>query len=381
MIRRNLLLGIFTAIVISMGFGSGSVSALAKSNILLNDKDTGLSSTQIISESTTLVPLKSLASSMGYTLAWDQNSKTAKLVRPESEVVFTVGSATLKVNGAVLVLSKSPRILKGSVYVPLVSAVKALGGKAIFNNIDGNIHIVDEPRFTVATVQGRAYWVSQKTGDLYYLDSVAGKPVSIGKLPLSESPYNHFLEVTKLGNGSDLLKFSDNHYAMFYDFSNVYQVLVQSGTILKQMDYHFHIPSYIHAPQVQTSQLFMTDGQNVQYINKNGSLGKLFKLEKITGGTGTFTVEYSAEDLVLVRSTDTTQLYAINVVTDEVTNLSERLISTEDRKDWDRADGSDPYVLSKMLVLKSRDGNVLTFNYTPMIDGYAKKVTYTFISK
>lgn len=379
--KWKITFGILAVVALSIGTVSGSASALAESYILLNDKDTGLSTTQIISESTTLVPLKSLAANMGYTLAWDQNSKTAKLVRPEREVIFTVGSTTSKVNGAALVLSKSPRILKGSVYVPLVSAVKALGGKAIFNHMDGNIHLVDEPRFTVATVQGRAYWVSQKNGDLYYRDSLAGKPESIGKLPLTGSPYNHAFEIKKLGNGTDLLQLIDSHYAMFNDMVNNYQVLVQGGTILKQVDYHINTASYIHAPQVKTSQLFMTDGQNVQYINQDGSLGKLFELEKMTGHSGTFTVEYAEKDLALVRLKDNTQLFAINIATDEITNLSERLISTEDRKDWDRADGSDPYVLSKMLVLKSRAGNVLTFNYTPLIDGNPKKVTYTLDSK
>lgn len=377
--KSKSILGVFIAFALCMG--SGSASALAESHILLNDKDTVMSSNQLIKESTTLVPLKSLASEMGYALVWDQKSKTAKLVRPEREVVFTVSSTTSKVNDSILSLSKSPRIIKGSVYVPLVSAVSALGGKAIYNNSDGNIHIVDEPRFTVASVQGRSYWVSQKNGDLYYRDSLAGKPVQIGKIPFIDSPYNHAFEITKLGNGTDLLQLIDSHYAMFTDMVNNYQVLVQAGTILKQMDFHLNTPSYIHEPQLKTTQLFMTDGQNVQYINQDGSLGKLFELEKLTEHTGTFTVEYAEKDLVLVRLNDNTQLFAINIATEEVTNLSELLISSEDRKDWDRADGSDRYILSKMLVLKKRDGNILTFNYTPVIGGNAKKVTYTLKSK
>ncbi len=168
---------------------------------------------------------------------------------------------------------------------------------------------------------------------------------------------------------------------MFNDMVNNYQVLVQAGTILKQMDYHLNTPSYIHEPLITTSQLFMTDGQNVQYINQDGSLSKLFEMEKLTGHTGTFTVEYAEEDILLARLKDNTQLFAIIIATGEVTNLSELLISSEDRKDWDRADGSDRYVLSKMLVLKRRDGNVFTFTYTPLIDGNAKKVTYTLNSK
>ncbi len=303
------------------------------------------------------------------------------MVRPEREVAIIVGSKNSKVNGSIIGLSKQPRMIKGSVYVPLVSAVNVLGGK-IGVDKEGNIQIADKPRFVTATAQGRTYWVSQLNGDLYYRDSVAGQPVRICQLPLTGSAYNHGFEIKSFDNGTDMLQLIDNHYAMFTDFSNSYQVLVKAGTILKQMDYHFVTAAYPHASQVQSTQLFMTDGKNVQYISKDGRLGKLLELEKLTGTSGDFTVEYAVADVTLVRSLNTTQLFAINSSTDEVTNLSERLISTEDRKDWDKVtDTRDPYVLSKMLVLKNRDGNVLTFNYTPLIDGYAKKVTYTLVTK
>jgi hypothetical protein len=376
--KWKLTLGLFA--VIALSTATGTASALKVSHILLNDKETDLGASQIIEEKTTLVPLKSLAADMGYTLSWDQNSKIAKLVRPEREVVFTINSKTAKVNGTALALSKTPRMLKGSLYVPLVSAVSALGGKTGFDNKDGKIYIVDEPRFTVTSVQGRSYWVSQKRGDFYYLKSASDKPVRIGNLPLNGSVYNHYFEVKQLGNGTDFLQLIDNHYAMFNNFSNVYQVLVQNGVILKQMDYQLVTAVYTPTQSLPATQLFMTDGSSLQYINQDGSLGKLFELEKITGKAGTFLVEYAAEDLALVRSKNTTQLYAIGIATGTVTNLSEQLISSEDRKEWDRADGSDPYVLSKMIVLKKREGNVLTFNYTPMIGGSAKKVTYTFKS-
>lgn len=64
-----------------------------------------------------------------------------------------------------------------------------------------------------------------------------------------------------------------------------------------------------------------------------------------------------------------------------MTNLSEQLISAGDRKEWDRADGSDDFYLTKMLVLKKREGNVMTFTYATLPDGKVKTVTYTVDSK
>lgn len=107
-----------------------------------------------------------------------------KLVRPEREVIFTAGAATSKVNGAAMALTKSPRIIKGSLYLPLVSAVSVLGGKTALNKTDGVIQIVDEPRFVAASVEGRSYWISQKNANLYYRATAAGKPVIITNYPL-----------------------------------------------------------------------------------------------------------------------------------------------------------------------------------------------------
>jgi len=378
--KWKVTLGILAALTLSTGYGS--VSAQAESRIQFNYKEIGISSKQVISENTTFVPLKSLADAMGYTLSWDQKSKIAKLVRPEREVTFTAGTVKSKVDETVVTLTKSPRIIKGSVYVPLVSAVSALGGKAGLNKTDGVIQIIDEARLVSASVDGRSYWISQKNGDLYYRATSAGKPVIIGQLPFKESAYNYAFEIKKMGNGTDLLQLTDNHYAMFTDFNSSYQVLVKAGTILKQMDYHYNNSAYIHAPQVPSPQVYMTDGKNVQYITKDGGLGKLFEMEKLTGATGDFIVEYAAEDVVLVRLLDTTHLYLVYSNTGEIINLYEKLITSEDRKEWDRVnDGRDPYVLTRMLVLKSRQGNVMTFTYTPILEEKAKTVTFTLQSK
>ncbi|MNE65002.1 hypothetical protein D3C80_1604470 [compost metagenome] len=146
---------------------------------------------------------------------------------------------------------------------------------------------------------------------------------------------------------------------------------------MKQMDYHYSGASYIKAPLLKTTQLYMTDGGSIQYINSDGSLGKLFDLETITGTEGNYSVEYAADDIILVRLMANTRLYAIHTASGVSTNLSEELISSEDRKEWDRADGTDSFYLTKMLVLKKREGDVMTFTYATLPDGKVWTVTYT----
>jgi hypothetical protein len=365
----------------AIALSPGSVSAAAGSHILLNYKETLLGSSQVVTGGTTLVPLQQLAQTMGYALSWNQSTKSTKLVRPGREVTVTAGVITSTIDGKASALTKVPRILKGKIYVPLVSAVSAMGGKTVYDKSSDSLNIVDELRYSVASAQGRFYWVSQKNGDVFYSASVAGKPVLIGELPFADLPYTHALEIKNVGKGSDLLLLTDNHYAMFNDFSNGYQALIQGGRILKQMDYHYSGTSYVRAPLLKTTQLYMTDGGNIQYINSDGSLGKLFDLETITGTEGNFSVEYAAEDIILVRLMTNTRLYAIHTASGLGSNLSEKLISSEDRKEWDRADGADSFILSKMLVLKKREGNVMTFTYATLPDGKVKTVTYNVTSQ
>lgn len=365
------ILAVFAAL------SAGSVSAAADSHILLNYKETPLGSSQVVTGGTTLVPLQQLAQTMGYALTWNQSTKSAKLVRPGREVIVTAGITAATANGIASTLTKAPRILKGKIYVPLVSAVSALGGKTAYDKSSNSLNIVDELRYSVASAQGRIYWVSQKNGDVFYSTSSAGKPVLIGELPFANLSYTHALEIKNVGKGNDLLLLTDNHYAMFNDFSNGYQALIQGGKIIKQMEYHYIGMTYGNAPLLQTTQLYMTDGKSIQYINSDGTLGKLYDLETITGTKGNFSVEYAAGDIILVRLMTNTRLYAIHTANRLSSNLSEELISSEDRKEWDGADGTDAFYVTKMLVLKKRVGNVMTFTYGTLPDGKVKTVTYT----
>lgn len=236
----------------AIALSPGAASAASASVIQLNYKETSLGRSQVVTSGTTLVPLQQLAQTMGYALTWNQSTRSAKLIRPGREVALTAGTVSATVDGTAASLTKAPHILKGKIYVPLVSAVSLLGGKTVYDKDSGSLNIVDELRYSVASAQGRTYWVSQKNGNVFYSISASGKPVLIGELPFADLIYTHGLEVKNVGKGTELLLLTDNHYAMFQDISNGYQALIQDGTIVKQMDYHYNIKSYIKAPLLKT---------------------------------------------------------------------------------------------------------------------------------
>ncbi|MFD1776904.1 copper amine oxidase N-terminal domain-containing protein [Paenibacillus rhizophilus] len=361
----------------ALGWGASTAFGAEVSPILLNYKNLDLASKATVSAGTTWVPLKTLAIGMGYSVVWNQASKTAVLTRPGRQIAVTAGSKAARVNGTAFQLAKPVRIAAGTVQIPLVSGTGALGGKIAREPGSGSLSISDETRFTTAAVPDMTYWVSQHTGEVYASRSASGKPALLGKLPLIESPYMHNLEIKTVAGGTHLLVLSDNHYAMFNNFSNVYQALIRDGKIVKQMDFHLMAPAYSENPKVASTQLYMSGGDSVQYINGDGSLGKLYDIEALTGQSGAFTVEYAAPDTLIIRFVDTSHLYLIHTGTDAAVNLNKEVATPEDWKDWEKSDGRDPYVLARMLILTKRSGNHLTLTYRSLADDKSRTVTYS----
>ncbi|WP_151737470.1 copper amine oxidase N-terminal domain-containing protein ['Paenibacillus yunnanensis' Narsing Rao et al. 2020] len=358
---------------------ASAAKAITANDILLNDKHIDVGSTLLV-RGTTYVPLKPLASAMGYTLAWNAGMKTAELLRPDRRVKLTAGSTGISLNGTAGTIAAAPKVHAGTLYVPLVAGARALGGAS--RSHAGEIYITDAPRYAVASLNGTSYWVSQADGSLYMRPAGHSEPKRLGQLDMRDTPYLHGLSITAAGPDTVLLELKEKHYAMFNDFENNYQALLQGETVVKQMTYHYNVAATpAAAPGPASTQLYLTDGLVVQYIQADGSLGSPLNLPEITGQDPEsgyrFRVEYAAPDVLLARSQQTARLYAVNPATGKAVDLSKQLISPADWPDWERADGSDPYVIPKMLTLTKREGSLLTFVYTPIMDGYAKKKTYT----
>ncbi|MBY9077864.1 copper amine oxidase N-terminal domain-containing protein [Paenibacillus sp. HN-1] len=358
----------------AIALGAGTAYGAGSAPILLNYKNLGLSEKAKVSAGVTWVPLKALAADMGYSVVWNPSAKMVVLTRPDRQITLTAGSQEAKVNGAAVKLAQPFRNDAGVLSVPLVGGVVLLGGKMWRDPASGNLNILDETRYVTAAASGAVYWVSQQSGEVYV--SNGGAPKLAGKLPVKASSYMHGLEVQRLSGAANLLTLSDNHYAMFTNFSNVYQAVIQGGVITLQKDYHLSMPAYDWKPAVPSTQTFLRDGGSVQYLGKDGAPGKAYDILGLTGSTGQFTVEYAAPDALVVRLVDNAHLYLIDPSTDKTVNLTKELTEPEDWRDWEHSDGRDMYVQQRMLTLKKREGDVLTFTYGSFIKDTVRTVTY-----
>ncbi|KGE18040.1 copper amine oxidase N-terminal domain-containing protein [Paenibacillus wynnii] len=357
----------------------GTVEAAGHQTIWINYLYTTMSNSAIVINGTTWVPLKKLASDMSFNLTFEAATRSITLIRPGQQAKFQMGSKSGVVNGKSVSLSNSIRIIKNTAHVPLVSMVRALGATPLFEKESGNLQIVDKPRFVSLSKAGRTYWVSQESGELYRMLPTSAKPEMLSKFPIKPRTSGS-LSIKQVSKDTDLVLLHSRYISMFNEFDNSYQALISKDTVVKQMEYHY-VGQYFkdqYGSKISSTQIYMTDGLNVQYINQDGTLGKLYELEKSTENKGPFLVEYATPKILLVRSTSTTALVAMNLIKGTSENLTQTLIPVENRKEWDRADPNDPYVLSRMLRLQADDGKELTFTFTTLITDKANKERYKY---
>ncbi|MDQ0192482.1 copper amine oxidase N-terminal domain-containing protein [Paenibacillus wynnii] len=367
------------AVLLAAIFLFGGTAEAAGQTIWINYMYTSMSNHAIVLNGTTWVPLKKLASDMSYNLTWDSTTRSITLIRPGQQAGFQIGSKTGVVNGKSVSLSNNIRIIKNTAHVPLVSMVRALGATPLLEKESGNLQIVDKLRFVSLSTAGRTYWVSQESGELYRMLPTSAKPELLIKFPIKPRTSGS-LSIRQVSKDTDLVLLNSRYISMFNEFDNSYQALVTRDTVVKQMEYHY-VGQYFkdqYGSKISSKQIYMTDGLNVQYINQDGTLGKLYELEKSTESKGPFLVEYATPKILLVRSTSTTALVAMNLVKGTSENLTQTLIPLENRKEWERADPNDPYVLSRMLRLQADDGKELTFTFTTLITDKANKVRYKY---
>ena len=369
----------FAILFVVVLFYAGRAEAAGHQTIRINYMDTSLSGSSLMIEGTTWVPLRILAAEMSYKTTWDLNKKSITLIRPGQEAQFQMRSKIVKVNGNQVSLSSALRTLKNTTYVPLVPTLKALGATPLLEKESGILQIVDKPHFVSLSIVGRTYWVSQESGELYRMFPTSKKPELVTKFALKAGTMG-YLKVKQVSKEIDLVQLNARYTAMFNEFDNSYQALVTKERVIKQMDYHYVGPYFqkSYSSKITSSQIYMTDGLNVQYINNEGTLGHLYELDKTSGDKGPFIVEYATPKILLVRSTSSTALVVMNLAKGTSENLTHTLITTEDQKEWERADPNDSYVLTRMLRLQCDDDTNLIFTYTTLLTDKMIKVKYKY---
>ncbi|SFK75592.1 Uncharacterized conserved protein YkwD, contains CAP (CSP/antigen 5/PR1) domain [Paenibacillus sp. 1_12] len=110
---------------------SGSISAVKfnKDNVgvYINGEMVTLNPTARIVDGSTFIPLRGVFEKLGSEIGWEEATQTVTITKGATIVKLTIGSTTATVNGNMITLTVAPFTIEGSTYVPLRFASESIG--------------------------------------------------------------------------------------------------------------------------------------------------------------------------------------------------------------------------------------------------------------
>ncbi|NLX01353.1 MAG: MBL fold metallo-hydrolase [Syntrophomonadaceae bacterium] len=120
--------------------------ALAAPTVILDGEQLIFTDAQpILEDGRTLVPLRSIFESMGATVSWDQDTKTATAVKGNTTVILPIGSTGPTINGQAKKLDVPAKIINGRTLAPLRFVGEAFGGTVGWDQASQTITIFSIP--------------------------------------------------------------------------------------------------------------------------------------------------------------------------------------------------------------------------------------------
>ena len=95
--------------------------------VLLNGQNMILSPSPIIRNDRTYLPMRSLFETLGASVEWNGEDRTVTATKDGKEVLFTIDSPVLSVNGSPVTLDAAPFIANDRTMIPLRAAAEGLG--------------------------------------------------------------------------------------------------------------------------------------------------------------------------------------------------------------------------------------------------------------
>lgn len=95
--------------------------------IKLNNTLLGFETPPIIEDGSTLVPIRFLFEQMGATVDWDGDTRTATISQGDKTITFTIDNTTAAVNGTPATMTVPARLINGKTMVPLCFLSENLG--------------------------------------------------------------------------------------------------------------------------------------------------------------------------------------------------------------------------------------------------------------
>ena len=128
------LISLLIAVLMLAGMMSLPVIAAKEVSVYLFGEKLSFDVPPQIINGRTLVPMRKIFESLGATVIWDGNTRTATSVREDKTIILTIDSYTMYVNGKAVTLDVAPCIIDGRTLVPARAVSEAFNLKVDWDN-------------------------------------------------------------------------------------------------------------------------------------------------------------------------------------------------------------------------------------------------------
>lgn len=130
-----------TALTVSGGLHTPSVSAATPIKITIDGVQLTTDQAPVMSANRTMVPLRGVFEALDAKVLWKQSTKTVTAMKDGTTIVLPLGSRTATINGKSITLDVPAKSIKGRTVVPLRFVSEALGEKVGWNSSTKTVSI------------------------------------------------------------------------------------------------------------------------------------------------------------------------------------------------------------------------------------------------
>ncbi|MGW8958280.1 stalk domain-containing protein [Paenibacillus sp. NPDC055715] len=169
---------VLSTLVLSSAFANLAGAQVGNIKVIINGVTQQYTQAPVVSQNTTLVPLRGVFESLGAQVDWNSKAKKVTASKNEDTLTLNVGSKLAYKNSAPVQLDVATQIQKGQVFVPLRFVSQSLGAKVNWDQATRTVTISNQ---AVGSTNGKANSLSSKpladsvtkvTYDTYYNDTL-----------------------------------------------------------------------------------------------------------------------------------------------------------------------------------------------------------------
>ena len=133
------------AVLLAFLLTCGTQTAAAKEiSVALDGQTIPFDTPPCLENGRVLVPMRGIMESLGYTVEWQQNTKTVQAVKGETTILMPLGSTQVMVNGKSVSVDAPAKLISGRTLIPLRFLAEYSGAEVVWDGAAQMVNITSE---------------------------------------------------------------------------------------------------------------------------------------------------------------------------------------------------------------------------------------------